>query len=147
MLGAAIAVAPVMTANAEENISLLFVEMSPSVTMADGILTLEQTDDEMIWFSDRPQRVAGKISTADFLSAWEQGADSFASDPPNATLFGNTEAGEVATVVTVSNARETEAGIAFDYVVLEGEEHGTWSDVALFIDSTFSKLFTVKHKY
>jgi hypothetical protein len=36
------------------------------------------------WFSDRPYRETGVTSTADFVSAWGAGPDSFASEPPNA---------------------------------------------------------------
>jgi hypothetical protein len=36
------------------------------------------------WFSDRPYRETGVTSTADFVSAWGAGSDSFASEPPNA---------------------------------------------------------------
>ena len=73
-------------------------------------------------------------STADFLEAWTNGPDSFQADPPNATLFGKTEGGEMATMVTIPNARKTDGGVAFDYVLLEGELQALWSDAALFID-------------
>jgi hypothetical protein len=39
-----------------------------------------------IVFADRPDRAAGHVLTKDFLKEWDGGSDSFAEDPPNATL-------------------------------------------------------------
>ena len=39
-----------------------------------------------IYFSDRPQRIVGHLTTHRFLQWWSEGDDSFAVDPPNAVL-------------------------------------------------------------
>lgn len=39
-----------------------------------------------ILFSDRPKRIAGHMDTKEFVAFWSEGKDSFAKDPPNATL-------------------------------------------------------------
>jgi len=50
-------------------------------------LVLDEMHDTVIWFSDRPDRKAGKVYIHDFLKAWDQGKDSFKADPPNAVLI------------------------------------------------------------
>ena len=39
-----------------------------------------------LYFSDRPQRAVGHMSTADFVDLWGEGDNSFEEDPPNAVL-------------------------------------------------------------
>ena len=36
------------------------------------------------WFADRPYRLAGQVSTQEFLENWDEGDNSFSEDPPNA---------------------------------------------------------------
>ena len=49
-------------------------------------LTLRQLSPVTLFFSDRPERVAGNMKTADFVPFWSDGKDSFLSDPPNADI-------------------------------------------------------------
>lgn len=64
--------------------SLLFVQDADGATLNENSLTLTGASEHTGWFSDRPDRMAGQISTADFLSVWDEGDNSFADDPPNA---------------------------------------------------------------
>ena len=66
--------------------TLLFVQNAEGVTYRDGRLTLDGVSPTTIFFSDRPERVAGHVTVADFLRSWSEGADSFEKDPPNAVL-------------------------------------------------------------
>ena len=54
-------------------------------SLRDGRLTLEGLG-EVGWFSDRPYREAGRVATRDFIRAWQAGQNSFAENPPNASL-------------------------------------------------------------
>src|SRR5690348_5272895 len=47
-------------------------------------LTLEGVSPVTLFFSDRPERIAGNMKTAAFVPFWSKGKDSFLSDPPNA---------------------------------------------------------------
>lgn len=38
------------------------------------------------WFTDRPERKAGYVSTEQFVADWNKGVNSFAKDSPNAEL-------------------------------------------------------------
>jgi hypothetical protein len=49
-------------------------------------LTLRGVSPVTLFFSDRPERIAGNMVTAAFVPFWSEGADSFLSDPPNADL-------------------------------------------------------------
>ncbi len=55
-------------------------------TLADGKLTLTDVAPSTIYFSDRPERIAGHMATSTFVASWDQGDDSFAENPPNAAL-------------------------------------------------------------
>ena len=49
-------------------------------------LILEEPNDVVIWFADRPIRKAGYIHIGNFLRDWDEGKNSFKKDPPNAVL-------------------------------------------------------------
>ena len=49
-------------------------------------LTLDGVAPNAIVFADRPVRSAGHVLTQHLLEEWGTGSDSFAKDPPNATV-------------------------------------------------------------
>jgi hypothetical protein len=49
-------------------------------------LTLRGVSPVTLFFSDRPERIAGNMATERFVPFWGEGADSFLADPPNADL-------------------------------------------------------------
>ena len=51
-----------------------------------GKLTLTGVAPNSIVFADRPVRAAGHVMTEQFIMQWDEGKDSFAKDPPNATV-------------------------------------------------------------
>lgn len=74
-------------ANVErKEIQALFVQTAKSVVFENGKLTLNGLAPTTLYFSDRPDRVVGHITSDEFLDAWDEGEDSFADDPPNAAL-------------------------------------------------------------
>lgn len=83
---------------------LLFVqdaESGAATPAGDGLvlLVLSGFDAETLWFTDRPDRDAGVLPSAEFASLWNGGKDSFAEDPPNAALALRDEAGDTAVFV------------------------------------------------
>jgi hypothetical protein len=64
----------------------MFVQTAQSIDSTDGALTLRGITPSTLYFSDRPQRVVGHMSTADFVDLWGAGDNSFETDPPNAVL-------------------------------------------------------------
>jgi len=64
--------------------TLLFVQDADGATLNENSLTLTGVSEHTGWFSDRPERLAGQVATAGFVSLWDEGYNSFADDPPNA---------------------------------------------------------------
>lgn len=97
-------------------------------------LTLVGVSPITLFFSDRPERIAGNMTTIDFVPFWSMGKDSFQKDPPNADVSfveGNTMRQVV--VVLQDPALEGEA-LHYTVRTLEGELPAAASDVSMFID-------------
>ena len=80
---------PAPVATSQQKVQLLFVQNSTGVAIdqAKGVLTLKNVSSSTLFFTDRPVRMAGHYHTRDeFLQLWNEGPDSLAKNPPNATL-------------------------------------------------------------
>jgi hypothetical protein len=119
---------------AEETVQMLFVQSADGVRIADGKLTLVDVSTNTIFFSDRPARVAGHMTTEEFVPFWGEGTDSFSKDPPNATLSVFTEGEPTNLVVTISNPVLSDDDLNYDIVVLEGSPPAEGGECSLFID-------------
>ena len=75
-----------MTDTQTELIEEMFVQVARGVTTTEGSMTLVGASPSTLYFSDRPERVVGHMTSQQFVEQWNQGADSFAADPPNAVL-------------------------------------------------------------
>ena len=101
-----------------------------------GKLTLTGVAPNSIVFADRPVRAAGHVMTEQFIMQWDEGKDSFAKDPPNATVsvLGG-DGSKISDAVVTLKAPKLEGGnLSFDVVVLEGNLAGSSGPAALFID-------------
>ena len=78
--------------------SYLFVQNGTGGTLSEDTLTLTGVNPQTGWFTDRPYRKAGQVSTHDFLSNWDDGDNPFSVDAPNAD-FTCTVDGEVVNFV------------------------------------------------
>jgi len=120
----------------QEEVQLLFVQTAKDVVMGKGRLTLIGVSPTTIFFSDRPKRIAGHMTTADFVGEWKEGKskESFHADPPNATLsiFAKEEIVDV--VVELKNPRLAGGALVYDIDVVEEEEPIPSGPVSLFID-------------
>lgn len=113
----------------------LFVQSAQSVQSSPGTLTLKGVSPTTVYFTNRPQRIAGHSRTTDFVSHWAQGEDSFRADPPNATLSVLGSDDEVTDVVlTLSNPRLDGQSLTYDVKTLEGHLPEAGGAAALFID-------------
>lgn len=124
---------PTGTTNPDE-IEALFVQTSHGMSYADGVLTLHGLTPTALMFSDRPDRVTGHIPSGEFVASWDQGADSFASNPPNAVLsiFQADHVQDV--VVVLSHPELNGADLTYGVEILDGEMPSTGGEAALFID-------------
>jgi hypothetical protein len=66
----------------------------------DGRITLRGVAATTLQFSTRPYRLAGAIKTADFISTWDEGDDTFAENPPNA-LISVADGNDVSNVIVI----------------------------------------------
>ena len=64
----------------------LFVVNSAGAKLEGDKLTMTGVAANSIVFADRPVRAAGHVTTEQFIMQWDEGADNFIKDPPNATI-------------------------------------------------------------
>jgi len=119
-----------------KKVDFLFVQSAEGMTYQDGKLTLDRVNPSTIFFSDRPERIAGHMETKDFVRFWAEGdvADNFKSDPPNATIsvLGETE---VTNAVVELSAPSLEGGkLAYTVNILEGKLPTKADQLSVFID-------------
>ena len=119
-----------------EVVPSLIVMNSNGATLAGGKLTLTGVATNSIVFADRPVRAAGHALTAHLIEEWAAGSDSFAKDPPNATVsvFTKDGAGVRDAVVVLKSPKLEGDRLAFDVQVLEGDLAGADGPASVFID-------------
>jgi hypothetical protein len=101
---------------------------------AAGKLTLTGVSPVTVFFSDRPQRIAGNMRTAASVPFWSKGKDSFLSDPPNADI-SMIEGDNLRQVVAVLENPVLEGdNLTYTVKVLQGEMPARSADVSVFID-------------
>ena len=124
------------TAKPAPQADFLFVQTAKGMRFdaATSKLTLDGVSPVTTFFSDRPQRIAGNMRTADFVPFWSDGKNSFLSNPPNADisiLQGRT----LHQIVAVLRDPVLQ-GDSLSYTVrlLKGDAPTTGADVSVFID-------------
>ncbi|WP_373506080.1 hypothetical protein [Aestuariivirga sp.] len=131
-------------APAEKTIGTPKAEIVPSLIVlnADGAtlngttLTLTGVSNNSIIFADRPVRSAGHALTKHLIEEWAEGSDSFAKDPPNATVSVFTkEADDVEdAVVVLRNPKLDGTTLTFTVEVLESNLAKADGPASVFID-------------
>jgi len=111
----------------------LFVLSAKSGSFDGKTVTLNDVP-AVIYFSDRPNRIAGHVSLKKFVAGWAKGSDSFKADPPNATLSVLDEKGNKNAVVELSNPKVKGNSITFKVRLLEGKISKSFSASSFFID-------------
>jgi hypothetical protein len=127
---------PRLAQAADEMADFLFVQTASAMTFdkAASRLTLKGVGATTLFFSDRPERIAGNMDTAAFIPFWSKGKDSFLSDPPNADL-SILEGGELKQVVVVlENPELNGSDLTYTIKVVGGEMPDKGSEVSVFID-------------
>jgi hypothetical protein len=114
----------------------LAVLNSRGATLSANVLTLTGVGANSIVFADRPVRAAGHVLTKAFLKEWDEGADSFAKDPPNATISVlSADGASVEEAVVVLKAPKLDGDkLTFQVSVLEGGVSKADGPASLFID-------------
>ena len=115
----------------------LAVINSDGATLDGDKLVLTGVSANSIVFADRPVRAAGHVTTEQFIMQWDEGKDSFAIDPPNATVsvLGGVGSDVADAVVTLKSPKLEGTTLTFDVAVLEGSLNNATGPAALFIDA------------
>ncbi len=130
---------PVMAARAaDEPVQLMFVQTAENVKIDGDTLRLVNVGQQTLYFADRPVRLAGHLSTADFMTTWtaKAGPDNFGSNPPNATLsvYESGRDDNVLVVVVIRDPVVDGKDLVYRYTLVEGKMPSGGGASALFID-------------
>ncbi len=132
MLVLTTAVAQDVTINKDKP-EYLYVLSAKSGSFDDGTLTLNDVP-MVIYFSDRPYRIAGHISLKKFVENWDKGSNSFKSDPPNATLSILGVDRNTNVVIEISAPVIKQDIVIFKVCILEGSLPIKFAHASLFLD-------------
>lgn len=130
----AFATAAQLNNSSDRDVTWLFAVNASKGATNGEILTLKISP-HVIYFSDRPHRLAGNISAADLVDLWNRkGPNSFAEDPPNAVITLFEHAGADSAVIKISDPKLLGKKLSFKVDVIEGELPEKFKHASLFID-------------
>ena len=114
----------------------MFVQTAQGVDSASGTLTLKGVTPSTLYFSDRPERAVGHMTTEQFVELWAAGENSFEADPPNAVLSFLAPGADAPddAVVVLTHPRLDGDALSYSIDVLEGAVPAGGGPVTLFID-------------
>jgi len=126
------------TAESKAPVELMFVQTAEKMQSDDKTLRLVNVGKQTLYFSDRPNRVAGNLTMQAYMDEWKagSGADDFASDPPNATLSVYESGNPVNALVVIEISRPVIDGndLVYNYRLIEGKMPKSGGESSLFID-------------
>jgi hypothetical protein len=114
----------------------MFVQTAQGITSDGTTLTLKGVTPSTLYFSDRPKRIVGHMTTADFVDLWAEGDNSFQEDPPNAVL-AFLEPGDNSpedAVIVIQQPCLEDGNLSYTVRALEGTLPKQAGPVTLFID-------------
>jgi hypothetical protein len=122
--------------HSNEMVASLAVLNAKGASLDGNTLTLTGVSPNSIVFADRPVHAAGHVLTAHFIREWDEGVESFAKSPPNATISVFSEEGDSVkdAVVVLKSPKLDGDTLTFDVSVLEGDLTDASGAAALFID-------------
>jgi hypothetical protein len=129
---------PATAAVADDEPMLMFVQTANDFD-ADpdsGSLRLIGVSPQTLYFSDRPVRLAGHLTMADYLKTWNEGGDDFNADPPNATLsvYNANADDNTLVVIEIDDPVVDGADLIYKYSLIEGTMPESGGATAIFID-------------
>ena len=114
----------------------MFVQTARAITSDGATLTLKDVTPSTLYFSDRPKRIVGHMTTVDFVDLWAEGDNNFEEDPPNAVLAYLEPGGEAPedAVVVLGQPSLENGELSYSIETLEGTVPTQTGPVTLFID-------------
>lgn len=123
-------------ASAGTTADFLFVQTSKGMAFAADAnrLTLRGVSPVTLFFTDRPERIAGNMTTARFVPFWSEGPNSFQSDPPNADLSIMENGVLRQTVVELRDPVLEGDDLHYTVTIIDGDMPVLGENASLFID-------------
>ena len=128
------------TTSSSKTPQLMFVQVAEDVKVdaATKTLRLVKVNQQTLYFSDRPERIAGHVKMADYLEEWtaKAGKDNFAKDPPNATLsvYEPGQPDNTLAAVVITRPHIDGSDLVYNYELIEGKLPAAGGATSLFID-------------
>ena len=123
-----------------ETPQLMFVQSAEDLRVdpATSTFRLVKVNQQTLYFSDRPQRLAGHLKMDDYLREWtaKAGKDNFGANPPNAALSVYEPGQPESTLVVVEITRPQIDGpdLIYRYKIINGTMPAKGGVTSLFID-------------
>jgi len=127
--------------SASSKTQLMFVQSAEDLKIdpAKSTFRLVKVNQQTLYFSDRPERIAGHMKMDQYLAEWAkaEGPDNFSSYPPNAILSVYEPGKDNNTVVVVKISHPVVDGndLVYSYKLIKGSIPANGGATALFIDS------------
>lgn len=124
----------------QQKVQLMFVQTAEDIKVdpVTKTIRLVNVNKQTLYFSDRPNRIAGNLTMAAYLDEWtaRAGKDNFANDPPNATLSVYEPGRQENTIVVVEISNPVIEGkdLIYSYKLIEGTLPKSGGVTSLFID-------------
>lgn len=131
---------PEVITTVDEEIQLLYVQTSENIIVDSEAKTFRLVNVNMqtLYFSDRPERIAGHIKMDKYLESWtsDGGKNNFNQDPPNASLsvYEPGQAENSVVVVEISYPVIEGNDLIYKYNLIDGKMPVTGGSTSLFID-------------
>ena len=126
---------------ASSKTQLMFVQSAEDLKVdpSKNTFRLVKVNQQTLYFSDRPERIAGHMKMDQYLAEWAkaEGPDNFSSDPPNAILsvYELGEDNNTVVVVKISHPVVDGNDLVYSYKLIKGSIPANGGATALFIDS------------
>jgi len=128
------------TSTSPQEPQFMFVQIAEDLKVdpEEQTLRLVNVAQQTLYFTDRPQRIAGHLKMSDYMKEWtaKAGKDNFGDDPPNATLsvYEPGKAENTIVVVEILNPAIDGDDIIYEYKLIEGSMPTSGGATSLFID-------------
>ncbi len=140
MSGTAFCTAAATSSQPADEPMFMFVHVAKDLKVDEVARTFRLVDvsQQTLFFSDRPDRLAGHLKMSQYLDEWttKAGKDNFSANPPNATLSiyepGKDE--NTVAVVEITNPRIDGSDLIYSYKLIDGILPENGGETTLFID-------------
>jgi hypothetical protein len=118
----------------------MFVQIAEDM-LVDTIamtLRLQKVGNQVVYFSDRPNRIAGHLTVAEYLREWTTaaGEDNLGAVNPNATLsaYEPDQPNNTVAIIEIANPTLDGPDMIYTYKLIDGTMPASGGATALFID-------------